>query len=266
MTFTILISCMHQDNHDILQRSNIQSDCVVVNQCDIDKIEDFDFVNKFGEPKHCRFIYTTERGLSRSRNMAIANAPAGAVCLLCDDDEILEDNVAETITNAFEQHPKSAAILFYLIRKDLEKQKDYPLKEQHLGFRQILHSNSIQMAFQKDFIIKHNIEFDEKMGSGTGNGGGEENKFLIDLRRAKGNLWYSPKCIATVLPGQSQWHHGYDEHFLQNQGWASRRIMGAFLSMGHLFIWGIKNHFRYCANMSMFRAYLNLYRGFFQKR
>lgn len=257
---------MYQSDHSILEKSNVQSDCVVVNQCDYNRIDEYDFENKFGQTKHCKFISTTERGLSRSRNMAIANAPDDSICLICDDDELLEDNVADLITDAYKRHPNSGAILFYLIRKDLPSQKCYPLKEQPLGFTQILHSNSLQISFSKKFITRNSILFDEKMGSGTGNGGGEENKFLLDIRRAKGNLWYCPECIATVLPGPSQWFKGFDECFLQNLGWSSRRSMGMLLSCMHLFIWGLKNRHLYSPQTSIFKAYYNLYRGFFQKR
>ena len=45
-------------------------------------------------------IYTTERGLSKSRNLAIANAKTD-ICLICDDDEIFVDNYEEIILNAY---------------------------------------------------------------------------------------------------------------------------------------------------------------------
>ena len=48
MTLNILISCMHQKDASIIKRSNVQSDVVVVNQCDHDSIEEYDFVNKKG--------------------------------------------------------------------------------------------------------------------------------------------------------------------------------------------------------------------------
>ena len=74
MTLTLLIACMHEKDTSIIQRSNVQTDVVVVNQCDHDSVEEFDFVNKKGKICHAKFICTNERGLSRSRNMAIRNA------------------------------------------------------------------------------------------------------------------------------------------------------------------------------------------------
>ena len=47
MTLNILISCMHQDKN-IIERSNVQSDVVVINQCNENKREEFTFTNKNG--------------------------------------------------------------------------------------------------------------------------------------------------------------------------------------------------------------------------
>ena len=79
MTFNILISCMHQKDASIIERTGVQSDVVVINQCDHNSIEEFDFINRKGEKCHAKFICTTERGLSRSSNMAIRYAE-GDIC------------------------------------------------------------------------------------------------------------------------------------------------------------------------------------------
>lgn len=94
MIINTLISCMHETDHSIVKRSNVQSDVVVVNQCDRNSIEEFDFTNNTGEKCHCKYINTTERGLSCSRNMAIQNG-WGDICLICDDDEHLSDDYPE---------------------------------------------------------------------------------------------------------------------------------------------------------------------------
>lgn len=129
--FVILMSCMHQHDHSILVRSNVQSNIVVVNQCDIDKTEEFEFTNKYGQNKWCIFISTTERGLSRSRNMALQNAPNDSICLIADDDETFDDNVENTILDSFERYPMADLIAFSLIRKDLKTKKVYPIKHIH---------------------------------------------------------------------------------------------------------------------------------------
>ena len=100
MKLIVLISCMHEKDHSIIERSNVQTDVVVVNQCDKDSVDEFDFKNKQGENCHAKFINTTERGLSRSRNMALLNS-WGDVCYICDDDEILQDDYENIIMKAY---------------------------------------------------------------------------------------------------------------------------------------------------------------------
>ena len=59
MTFNLLIACMYEKDTSILERSNVQSDVVVVNQCNHNSVEEFDFVNKFGRTCHAKYINTT---------------------------------------------------------------------------------------------------------------------------------------------------------------------------------------------------------------
>lgn len=265
MKFTILISCMHQENHDILQRSNVQSDCVVVNQCNIDNVEDFDIVNKFGETKHCRFISTTERGLSRSRNMAIANAPDDSICLICDDDEILDDNVETTVLEAYRTWPDASLIAFRIIRLDDTSGKKYASRPCQMNLRQSLHISSVEITFSKQFIKKAGIQFDINLGSGTGNGAGEENKFILDIRKANGNQYFSPKNIGTLCPSESHWFKGYDKDFMIKDAQSSRKILGPFLGFLYCISWPIRHHNLYRRDVKIIKAMHYYMMGYFSK-
>ena len=264
MTFNILISCMHQADTSIIERSNVQSDVVVVNQCDRDSVEEFDFVNKKGRTCHAKFICTTERGLSKSRNMAIRNA-WGDVCQICDDDEWLADDGEEVILRAYEENPDAALIAFSLIRKDIVK--TYPVGKRTLGFIQILKFSSLQVTFSRNLLGENDIWFDEKMGSGTGNGGGEENKLMLDCRRKGLRMFYCPDAIATINKGESKWFKGYTEKYFRDRGWTSRRILGFF--MGYAFVlYNVINHHNEFTKdgLSLGKVLLNMSKGFFEKR
>lgn len=263
MKLTYLISCMHQNDASIIKSTGVQSDVVVVNQCNRDSIEEFDFKNKKGKICHAKFICTTERGLSKSRNMAIRYAD-GDICQICDDDQTVVDNGEEIITKVYEDNPEMGVIAFSLIRLDGDKK--YPTRRQKLKFRQILKTNSLQITFRRKVIIEKGIQFDEKMGSGTGNGGGEENMFLFDCCRKGIGLLYSPEIIGTVLPSESQWFKGYDEKFMRNQGWASRRTMGTVLGFFYVIRYGIAHRHLYKNDMTMMCVFKNLLKGYFEKR
>ncbi len=266
MKFVLLISCMHQHDKSILERSNVQSDVVVINQCDSDKVEEFDFVNKFGQTKHCIFVSTTERGLSRSRNMAIAYAPDDAICKVCDDDETFADDVEKKVLCAYTRHPDAALIAFSMIRADKKLGKVYPQKDMTLSFTRIIKTTSVEMTFNKRRVADLGVTFDIKMGSGTGNGGGEENKFMLDIRRDGGHLYYAPECIGTVNPAESHWFTGYNEETIKSYGWAARRSMGNIVGFLYSNYWALTHRRLYKGNLSLCGAYKAIMSGFFEKR
>jgi len=265
MNLIVLISCMHQENHEIIFRTNVQTDVVIINQCDKDCAEEFDFKNKKGETCRAKFISTTERGLSRSRNMAIANAEDAEVCLICDDDEYLFDDYPEKLIKAFSTEPNAAVIAFALDRKD--HPKIFPNHKFQLGFKSIGQISSQQIAFRRDMINSVGIVFDVKMGSGTGNGGGEENMFLHTCRKRKLTMFYYPQVIATIhATGQSKWFKGYTSQYFQNLGWVSRRIHGTFVGWLYITVWTLTHKDLYQSDSSMWNAYKNLLYGFGKKR
>ena len=81
MKLDVLLSCMHQTDATLIDKSNIVGDAVVINQCDT--VGEFEYSTERGKVK---FFSVTDRGLTKSRNLAIKKSNAD-VCLLCDDDE-----------------------------------------------------------------------------------------------------------------------------------------------------------------------------------
>ena len=264
MKLIVLVSCMHQNNHDIVSRMNIQTDAVVVNQCNKDGIEEFDIVNKQCKSCHIKFISTKERGLSKSRNKCIRNADGADVCLICDDDEILIDNYEKIILDAYRQHSKNIVNTFSLIRNDCNRK--FPDKAMRIGLKECIKTTSHQISFNKHLVNKYGIWFDEKMGSGTGNGGGEENKFMLSCYKTKCPMNYQPMVIASVEPGKSEWFNGYDKKWIYNWGWSMRRALGTGLGICYIFYFVMTHKKSYGEHMGLFTALYLALKGFFDKR
>lgn len=258
MKVEVLVSCMHQKDASIIKRTNIQSDVLVVNQCDENKEESFEFTNKNGEICRARMIYTTERGLSKSRNTAIGNA-TGDICLLCDDDEVMEDNYVDKIVSAFEDHPCYDIIAFNVAING----RMFPQKSYSVHYFQTARISSCQIAFRRNRI---DILFCEKMGSGTGNGGGEENKFLMDNLKRGRKIGYVPQLIASVFPTDSQWFHGYNKKYWINRGWTAKMIYGWF--WGYIYLWYcvLRRNWRVDKVNSCFRTMAWMHMGFMERR
>lgn len=263
MIISVLISCMHQENADIIKRSNIQTDVVIVNQCDVDKVEEFDFLNKKGQTCHATYICTTERGLSRSRNKAIKNAGGADICLLCDDDEYLVDGYDNIIAEAYTKADNNTAVISFAYERT---DKVMPKHEHFLNIKDICKTSSVEITFRRSLIVDNDIEFDVLMGSGSGNGAGEENKFLMDIRRAGYKLKYDPHYIGKLLSYDSQWFKGWTKKYFRDNGWTSRRIFGNVL--GYMFaIYRTIHHYKkYRNELSYFDAFVNTNKGFFEKR
>lgn len=261
----ILISCMHEENYEILARTNVQTDAIVINQCNRDSIEYIQFIDKYNNSHNAIFVCTTQRGLSKSRNLALNYAVGYDICIVCDDDEVLTDNYEKSINEVYNIYP-TADVIAFSIKCD-QYTRVYPTSDSKLSFFDILKTSSQQITFKYQSLKKHSISFDEKMGSGTGNGPGEETKLLLTCRNKGFNMRYSPFCLAKINKGDSKWFHGYTEKYFENQGWTDRRLLGSFLGLIYIFYWSIFRRSEYKADgLSVMKAIKHSLIGYFTKR
>ena len=250
--FAILLSCMHEKDKKIIIRSNIKTDCVIINQCDensrgeisIDKNKTFLWIN------------STERGLSKSRNMAIQNSKAD-ICLIADNDEIFDDDIEEKILKAYKEIPQADIIIFNLYNKPTKlKDKIYKLSR-----LETLKIASWQITFRRKTIIDNKLRFDIKLGAGTGNGAGEENKFLLNAYDKGLKIYHYPINIATMIENESTWFNGYNEDYFYKRGASTRYILGFWLSCVYAIYFLIFKYGEYKNNISFVNAGLKLFKG-----
>ena len=184
------MSVMHQDNFDIAYKTGIKSDLLIVNQCDRN---DYTEINVEGHL--WRMISTTERGLSKSRNMALENA-RGDICLFCDDDETMVTDYANIILNAFSELDDATGVVFNLDRINYTMKKRYyqitTIQEapKHRAY------GSPMLAVKKSDIEKKGIMFNEKFGSGSSWGGGEDSLFEHSIQKSGMKIYEYPATIA----------------------------------------------------------------------
>lgn len=262
MDVQVLLSCMHEKDHSIVARTNVQTDVVVVNQCDHDNIETCTFENKKGILCQLLFINTTERGLSRSRNMALQNASAD-LCLICDDDEELVDDYEDIIIKSFEARPQADLMAFNIKRP---RRKPFEA-EKRLGYFQSLKVSSVHITFRREKVTEKNIKFDIKLGSGSGNGGGEDTRFMRDCYENGLTIWSSPSYIGSLKnTGDSVWFKGYNEQFFKNSGWVTRRVFGDCFSIFKLMHFAIVHWKDYKGDISFVDAVRYSFCGWAEKR
>jgi glycosyltransferase involved in cell wall biosynthesis len=237
---------MHQKDHSLLERMNIQTEAVVINQCDREGEETVEC-----NGNRVLWVNTTERGLSRSRNMALRHADAD-VCLIADDDEILRDGYAELITDAFDKNPDFSMIRFAIC--GIEKPfRHYETEEFNIGYLKSMKMSSVEIAFKLADVKDNGIWFDEKIGSGTQFLMGEENAFIFASLRSKLKARFVPSVIADLHIGDSTWFKGYNEAYLIGKGAAFTAMKTPFT---WLLIWqfAVRKYKKYSKNVSLVKA------------
>lgn len=263
MKIVVLISCMNEKDYSIIERTNLKTDAVIINQTDNDSVQSVEFLSSDGNKHNAIFVNTRERGLSKSRNMAIEYSGGADVCLLCDDDEWLDDDYEEKISKAYTDAPSDIKLIAFAFTMEGHS---CPTESHKFTFKDIMRTSSVQISFKREAIISNNIKFDILMGSGTGNGGGEENKFLIDVKKAGLSMMYVPYYITTVQKGNSKWNNSISERYLRNLGWSSRRILGFTGGVAYIIYHAVSHYRAYSSQFGIHSILSNMIKGFFDKR
>lgn len=254
--FEILLSCMNSNGLEVIKRSKIKSNVLVVNQCDRQG-----FYRGKKENSSVRIFNVKDRGLTKSRNFAIRNSTAD-VCLLCDDDEEFKTGYESKILRAYEKIGDADVIIFDIGNRPAK----FPKKVRRLGYFDLMKVSSWQISFRRESILKNDISFDEDMGAGTPNGAEEEFKFLNDCRKAGLKIYYVPAVIADVAQESSTWFNGYDRTFFVNRGNTTRYIMGLPLSLAYAVYYCLAKRKMISQSISPFKALGFTCRGIFENR
>lgn len=215
MDLQVLISTMYQQGFDLIHKMNIQSDAIVINQCNENSLE-------FIENPGVNWINSTDRGLSRSRNKALNNATAD-ICILADDDLEYLSNYKDIILKQFELYP-DADIIAFQVEGIEAKFKSYYSKPRKIDFLTAMKISSVEIAFRLDKVKEAKVNFNESFGSGAKYYMGEESIFLSDSLKKGLNIMYVPIKIAKLHIGNSSWFNGYNKDYFINKGAAFTAI------------------------------------------
>lgn len=212
MTLQVLISTMFEKDYSLLERMNVQSNCVIVNQTYDNSVIEFVF-----KGHNITWINSKERGLSKSRNLALKYANAD-ILLLADNDEIFREDYDNLILNDFAKNKKADLICFNIESIDNKRSRYINKKNKKLSFLNVFKYGSARIGFRRNFLDKFKIKFNENFGAGTENGGGEDSLFLNDFLKNGGLCFSSPVFIADIDDSKSTWFNGYNEKYFFNLG------------------------------------------------
>ncbi len=173
---------------------------LVINQTDKDCLLHSDY-------KNVRVLNSFEKGLSKSRNLAI-NSAIKKICLIADDDVVYSPSFQEDIVVAFDTMKEASIITFNHQRKGLLKPQNKSLNLYKHTIKSIYNVVSIEIAFKLDEIKENKIYFDENFGLGSVFETAEEFLFLRESLKLNLKMYYYPSIIVTHPTLCSGEYHG----------------------------------------------------------
>lgn len=225
MKLEVLISCMYQKDFSILDRINVHSDILIVNQCDENSYKE-----EIRNGYLCRMINTTQRGLSKSRNECLNNMN-GDIGIFCDDDIIYYNNYSKIILEAFQKLKMADIIVFDM--EFLTEVNEIEITKNIKNIDKITPNIKIKkspkykcyisstIAFRKESLKKKNIWFNLNFGTGSQKySNGEESIIMVEAKR-KGLVVYEYLSVLGVQDHRmehSTWFRGYDERYFYDKG------------------------------------------------
>ena len=106
LSLQVLVSTIDQEDYSLLDKMNIQSDAIVVNQCKENSVKVFEY-----NGHTIKWISMDRRGVGLSRNTCLMLATADIV-LFADQDIRYNDGYAENVIKAFEDEKEADVICF----------------------------------------------------------------------------------------------------------------------------------------------------------
>ena len=250
----VLISTMHLNNAtELLAKMKIQTKAVIIDQCDYQGEEHIEYCGHMVEVYH-----TTERGLSKSRNMAIKKSTAD-ILIFADDDFTYVDEYASLVQNAYDLYNKADIIIFNAVKSDGNAYRTIPTGKIPAKFRGSI--NSVRITARRDALLENNAFFDEKFGAGSDIPSGEDNIFVSDCYGKKICIFSfnSILCRGFEAERASTWFVDYDEKYLFFKGIIFRRL--SRLYPVRIFYFAVKHRNKYSSNVSFLKAVQCMFKG-----
>ena len=141
-----------------------------------------------------RVINSYEKGISKSRNLAIKNA-IGDICLIADDDVEYVPNFENIVKNAFTKFHKASIVLFKIKTFSGKSYKFYPTVSKRMCCKkEVKTTSSIEIAFQRE-DIQEKFYFNTNFGLGSQFDSGEEYVFLKEVLHQSKEVYFENQTI-----------------------------------------------------------------------
>ncbi|WP_347321053.1 glycosyltransferase family 2 protein [Rossellomorea sp. RS05] len=213
MKVEVLLSTMNQKNDNFIEKMNLQTDTLIINQTN----NYFGYKELIKNASKIRIISMKEKGIGLSRNNALMRAK-GDICLLADDDMVYNPKYEENILAAFNSQPKADVILFNVPSTNKNRPTANIKTIRRVRSYNFMRYGAVNVAFRKNSIWNANISFSLLFGGGAKFSAGEDSLFLFECLKKGLRVETNPDEIAIVDQEGSSWFNGYNDKYFYDKG------------------------------------------------
>lgn len=252
MKLQLLVSAVKQDVHALAKKMDLQTESIIINQCDENKYEEFEY-----QGSRIRCYHFAERGVGLSRNNALMRAD-GDICLFSDEDIVYRKGAAKAVTDAFAEHPEADMLLFNI--KVQPSRRTYWTENFHrVHLYNCGRYPAYSFALRTGKLHEKNLTYSLLFGGGAKYSNGEDSLFVSDCIRAGLKVYAIPVEIGEEVPRPSTWFDGYHEKFFYDRGVLYHALYGRLAAlMGMRFL--LKNREEMCSGEIDFKRAQRLLR------
>lgn len=253
MKVQVLASVMNKEPQQIIDEMRIDSDAIIINQCDHYGMEE---VEKNGHK--IVFMSMAEKGIGRSRNNALMRADKD-ICLFSDEDIVYDDGYEEKIIDEFNKNPKADMIVFNI--RICEERRTYYIRDRkRVHFYNCGRYGAVSFAIRTEKLLESGVTFSLLFGGGAKYSSGEDSLFIKEFMDKGYKVYTSPIEIGEEKVGESTWFKGYDNKFFYDRGVLYHFLYGLLAKpMAIRFLMAHKQ--RLCQNMTLKQAYKKMKDG-----
>ena len=247
MRLELLISAVEQNTQTLPETMRLQSDAVLVNQCDRDAQEEMTYGTH-----HVQVVQSSLRGVGNSRNLCLQHA-TGDILLFSDEDIVYDDGYAEKVLQAFRKHRKADMLLFNVLA--MEGRRTYYNTDVHrVGMRNYGRYPAYSIAVKRKRLEESGVKFSTLFGGGAKYSNGEDSLFLRDCLKAHLKIYAVPIDLGHEQTRESTWFHGYTEKFFFDRGVLYHFLYGSLAAPLSLRFLLVKRK-EMCTNIPVHRAF-----------
>lgn len=247
MRVQVLASVMDQSLENIVERMRLDSDAVIINQCDRLGSREMEY-----HGHRMRFFSFPDRGVGRSRNEAILRAD-GDICLFSDEDIVYEPGYAEAVAREFENNRRADMILFNVSIAE-ERQTYHISSRKRVRWYNCGRYGAVSFAVKRESLLASGVTFSLLFGGGAKYSNGEDSLFLKEFMGKGYKVYTAPVTIGREEACGSTWFSGYNHKFFYDRGVLYRFLYGRLdrvMALRYL----LAHRKKLCAGNSMGQAY-----------